>query len=177
MELYRLTGAATGLILSGGMTLLLARAGKGIINPAVFYMLIPSMVLFGILFDQRFVWKNLMKLSKRFKPSYMGSAAFWTLAWPLCKILSDTLASAYMARTVGSFVVPTYLTTWGPNGIIGYFLYQAMIGTGMGLVWFLAYVPVFIGISHIRDSMGMGDPRLERSLRDEMRDLVSRKRF
>ena len=168
MEFYRFTGAATGLILSGGMTIFFTTLGNGVINPAVFYMLIPSMVLCGILFDRRFVWKGLMKLSKKFKPSYMGSAAFWTMAWPFCKMLSDTLASAYMVKTVGYFAVPTYLTSWGGNGIVGYFLYQAMIGTGMGLVWFLAYVPVFSGISHLRVLLGVGDPTKELSLREEM---------
>ncbi len=175
MELYRFTGAITGLILSGGMALFFTIAGKGIINPLVFYMLIPPMLLSGILFDCKFVWKGLMRISEKFKPSYIGAAAFWTIAWPVCKMLSDILAGSYMGYTTGNYIMPSYMSSWGFNGIIGYFVYQAMVGTGMGLMWYMGYCPVFSVISHIKVRLGIADPEQEMSLREEMAEFGFRK--
>ena len=171
MDLYRLTGPTTALILSGGMALFFTIVGQGVINPVVFYMLIPAMLVFGFLFDCKFVWKGLMRITQQFKPSYIGSAAYWTIAWPLVKIISDTLAGAYIGYTTGTYIMPYYMSSWGMNGITGYFLYQVMVGTGMGLMWFMAYGPVFTGISHLRVRLGYGDPRHEMSLRQEMAEF------
>lgn len=175
MDLYRFTGAITGLILSGGIAFFFTTLGKGVLNPVVFYLLIPPMVLCGFLFDCRFTWKNLMKISEKFKPSYIGSAAFWTIAWPLCKMTSDISAGLYIGYTTGNYIMPAYLGSWGMNGIIGYFLYQAMVGTGMGLMWYMAYGPVFSAISHLKVRLGLGDPEHELSLRQEMAEFGFRK--
>ena len=171
MELYRFTGAITGLILSGGMAFFFTTLGNGIINPTVFYMLMPLMLLFGFLFDCKFVWKILMKITPKFKPSFIGSAAFWTVAWPLCKMGSDVLTGAYAGYTTGNYIMPAYMSSWGFNGIIGYFVYQAMVGTGMGLMWYMAYGPVFSVISHIRVWLGIGDLEEELSMREEMAEF------
>ena len=175
MELYRLTGAITGLILSSGMAFFFTTLGEGVINPLVFYMLIPAMLLFGFLFDCQFVWRGLMRITPKFKPSYVGSAAFWTIAWPLVKIISDSLAGAYMGYTTGNYIMPYYMSSWGMGGMIGYFLYQAMVGTGMGLMWYMAYGPVFTAISHIKVRLGYGDSEHELSLRQEMAEFGFRK--
>lgn len=175
MELYRFTGAITGLILSGGIAFFFTLNSRGIIDPTVFYMLIPAMLVFGFFFDCKFVWKGLMRVSPKFKPSFVGAGAFWTVAWPLCKMLSDVLAAAYLMNTTGQFVPPVYMNSWGFNGIIGYFLYQAMVGTGMGLMFYMAYRPIFVAISHLRVRLGMGDPEHEMSLREEMAEFGFRK--
>jgi len=175
MELYRFTGATTGLIISGGMAFFFTTLGGGLISPVVFYMLIPPMLLCGFLFDCKFVWKGLMRISEKFRPSYVGSAAFWTVAWPLCKMAGDILAAVYSGYTTGNYLMPSYLSSWGMNGIIGYFLYQAMVGTGMGLMWYMSYGPVFIAISHLKVRLGLGDPDRELSLRQEMAEFGFRK--
>jgi len=175
MELYRFTGATTGLIISGGMAFFFTTLGGGLISPVVFYMLIPPMLLCGFLFDCKFVWKGLMRISEKFRPSYVGSAAFWTVAWPLCKMAGDILAAVYSGYTTGNYLMPSYLSSWGMNGIIGYFLYQAMVGTGMGLMWYMSYGPVFTAISHLKVRLGLGDPDHELSLRQEMAEFGFRK--
>ncbi len=180
MELYRFTGALTGLVLSGGISLFFFLCSRTVTGPSpidgtVFYMLIPSMLLFGLLFDLKFIWKNLMRLSKWFKPSYIGSAAFWTVAWPLCKMLSDILVGVFWMYTKGQFVLPPYMETWGFTGIIGYFIYQAFVGTGMGLMFYMVYGPVFTVISKLRVRLGLADPEIELSLRQEMAEFGFRK--
>lgn len=175
MELYRFTGAVTGLLISGGIAFFFTVCGKGMIDGTVFYMMIPPMVLFGSLFDFQFVWRGLMRISEKFKPSFVGAAAFWTVAWPLCKMITDLLTGLYFMHTTGEFLVPSYWNTWGINGIIGYFLYQAMVGSGMGLMFYMAYRPIFVVISHIRVRLGMGDQEHEMSLREEMAEFGFRK--
>jgi len=175
MGIYRLTGPTTGLILSGGMAFFFTFLGSGAINPTVFYMLIPVLVIFGMLFDCKFVWRGLKRISKSFRPSYIGSAAFWTLAWPLCKMGSDILTGLYIGFATGNYLMPAYLSSWGVRGIIGYFFYQAMVGTGMGLMWYMAYGPVFTFLSVIRVRLGYGDPDNEFSLRQEMAEFGFRK--
>lgn len=176
MHLYRLTGLTTAFLLSGGIAFFYTSAGEGNLNPMVFYMLIPAMMVFGFLFDCKFVWRGLMRITPRFEPSFVGSAAYWTIAWPFCKIITDSLAGVHMGVTTGNYIMPYYLGSFGMEGITGYFLYQAMVGTGMGLMWFMAYRPVFVGISHLRERLGfVGDHEHEMSMRQEMAEFGFRK--
>lgn len=176
MDLYRLTGPITALILSGGMAFFYSQAGGSLINPTVFYMLIPSMLLFGFLFECKFVWKGLMRITPKLKPSFVGSGAFWTIAWPFCKIMSDSLAGAYIGAKTGNYIMPYYMNSFGMEGMTGYFLYQAMVGTGIGIMWFMAYRPVFVGVSYVREKLGYAsDIEHELSMREEMAEFGFRK--
>ena len=45
----------------------------------------------------------------------------------------------------------------------------------MGLMFYMAYRPIFVAISHLRVRLGMGDPEHEMSLREEMAEFGFRK--
>ena len=116
-----------------------------------------------------------MRLSVRFRPSHIGSGVFWLAAWPLCKLLSDALAGVYFFYAKGQFLMPSYLKSWGLDGVFGFFFFQAIVGSGMGLVYYMIYGPVFSAISRVRVWLGMGDSDFELSLKQEMAEFGFRK--
>jgi len=180
VELYRLTGALTGLLLSGGISLCLFIAsrtqGKMPFDVAIFYMLVPSMVLFGLLFDVKAVWRNLMKISKACTPSYIGSGIFWMIMWPFCKLLSDFLYLLFSLMKYGEAIYPSYFTSLGFDGLIGFFIYQAVVGSGMGIIFYFAYGPVFAFVTSVRKSLGIkGDSEHELTLKEELAEFGFRK--
>lgn len=178
MELYRFTGALTGLLISGGISLFFIVCGSKSNVPAgamMIYMLVPAMVLFGFLFDVQIIWRKLSRISKLFRPSFIGSGAFWTLAWPFCWLLADTLARVGIYFREGQFLMPEYLASYGLGGIFGFLLFQAMVGSGMGLMFFMAYRPVFGVVSELRVKIGMADPNYELTIDEEFGEFGFRK--
>lgn len=178
MELYRFTGALTSLLISGGISLFFFICGRASSIPAgstFIYMLIPAMILFGFLFDVQIIWKKLAKLSKLFRPSFIGSGAFWTVAWPFCWLIADMLARVGIYFRDGSFLMPEYLSSFGFSGIFGFFLFQAAIGSAMGIMYFLAYRPVFEFVSVIRTKTGMADSDYEMTIEEELGEFGFRK--
>lgn len=178
MELYRFTGALTGLLISGGISGFFIACGSHSNIPAgdmMIYMLVPAMVLFGFLFDVQLIWKTLARISKKFRPSFIGAAAFWTIAWPFCWMLADTLARIGIYVKSGEFLVPEYLSSFGFGGVIGFLLFQSAVGSGMGLMFFMAYRPVFEFVSAIRVKIGMADPNYELTIDEELGEFGFRK--
>lgn len=180
IEPYRFTGALTGLEISGGISLFFFICSTFSSQPGTFsgtmlYMLIPSMVLFGYIFDNQAIWRRLQRISKMFRPSFIGSAAFWTVAWPLCWLTADVLASAVLALNGGEFFVPKYLTSLGINGFFGFFLFQAMVGSGMGFMFFLAYRPMFVLVSTLRLRFGYADEEWELTADQEFAEFGFRR--
>lgn len=179
MELYRLTGGLTALLLSGGLSLCLFIAtkvkGSMPFDVAVFYMVVPSMVLFGLLFDVQAVWRRLMKISRVFKPSYIGSGMYWLIAWPFCKLLSDCLYGLYSLLKYGEAIFPSYFASFGFDGLIGFFIYQAIVGSGMGIIFFFAYGPVFAFITWVRKLLGMEISPHELAVKEELAEFGFRK--
>lgn len=178
MELYRFTGALTGLLISGGISgfFFICGSQSKIPTGSMFiYMLVPAMVLFGFLFDVQVIWKTLARISKKFRPSFIGSSAFWTLVWPFCWLCTDILARGVIYFRNGDFLMPEYLTSFGFNGILGFFLLQAGVGTGMGLMFFLAYRPVFEAISVLRIKLGMAEADYEMTIDEELGEFGFRK--
>jgi len=178
MELYRFTGAFSGLLYAGGISLFYWALGNQSSVPTggtFIYMLVPAMVLFGFLFDIKFFWRMLSRISKMFRPSFIGSAVFWTFAWPFCWLLADTLARCAIYLKGGSLILPPYLSSFGFSGIIGFFLMQAMVGSGMGLMFFMVYRPVFCFISNLRVKVGVAEPDCELTLEEELGEFGFRK--
>jgi hypothetical protein len=178
MELYRFTGALTSLVISGGISLFFFVCNMSSGSSAhgfLLYMLVPAMVLFGFLFDVQFIWKKLSRISKLFRPSFIGSAAFWTIAWPFCWMLADLFARAGIYFRDGQFIIPEYLTSLGLGGIFGFLLFQAAVGSGMGLIYFMAYRPVFGFVSVLRVKAGMADREYEMSIEEELGEFGFRK--
>jgi len=178
MELYRFTGALTGLLISGGISLFFFICGSSsnVANGETFlYMLVPAMVFIGSFFDVKIIWRTMSRVSRRFRPSYVGSAVFWTFAWPICWLLADIFARCGIYLRGGSFIAPPYLSSFGLDGIIGFFLMQAMVGSGMGLMFFMAYRPIFDFITTLRIKIGMGDPEYELTLEEELGEFGFRK--
>lgn len=178
MELYRFTGALTSLLISGGISLFFFICGRASSVPeggTFIYMLIPAMVLFGFFFDVQIIWKKLARISKLFRPSFIGSGAFWTFAWPFCWLMADMLARTAIYFRDGQFLLPEYLSSFGLSGIFGFFLFQAAIGSAMGIIYFLAYRPVFEFVSAIRVKVGMADPNYELTMDEELGEFGFRK--
>jgi hypothetical protein len=176
MELYRLTGALTGFVLSGGISLyffLITRSSKiAAVDVSIFYLLIPPMVLFGFLFDTKAIWKKLMKISKLCTPSYIGSGIFWTFVWPFCKLSNDLLYCCMQGLKSGAFILPPYFSSLGINGILGFFLYQAMVGSGMGIMFFMAYTPVFTVLTKLKKRLGHDNVEIyELTLKEEFAEF------
>ena len=178
MELYRFTGALTSLVISGGISLFfffLGNQSQVSIKGTFIYMLVPAMVLFGSFFDVQTIWKKLSKISKKFRPSYIGSAVFWTLAWPPCWMLADILATIAIYFRDGQFIMPEYLMSFGFGGIIGFLIYQACVGSALGMMFFMAYRPVFGFISFLRVKFGLAESDYELSIEDELSEFGFRK--
>jgi len=178
MELYRFTGALTGLLISGGISGFFIACGSNSNIPAgdtFIYMLVPAMVLTGFLFDVQPIWRLLSRMSRRFRPSFIGSSVFWTFVWPVCWLLADTFARLAIYFRDGRFIIPEYLTSFGFDGVLGFIILQAAVGTGMGLMYFLAYRPVFEFISIIRVKVGMADREYELSIEEELGEFGFRK--
>jgi hypothetical protein len=178
MELYRFTGALTSLLISGGISLFFIACGTQSSIPAgdmLIYMLVPAMVLFGFLFDVQVIWRKLSRISKMFRPSFIGSGAFWTIAWPFCWMLADTLARVAVYLKEGTVLIPEYLSSFGLGGVLGFLLFQACVGSGMGLIFFMAYRPMFEIVSVVRVKVGMADPNYELTIDEEFGEFGFRK--
>jgi len=179
MELYRLTGGLTALLLTGGLSLCLFAASRVnetmAVDLAVFYMIIPSMVLFGLLFDVQAIWRRMMKISRSFRPSYIGSGIYWLIAWPLCKLMSDGFYGLYSLLKYGEAILPSYFASLGFDGLIGFFIYQAIVGSGMGIIFFFAYGPVFAFLTWVRKLLGKELSPHELELKEELAEFGFRK--
>ena len=180
MELYRFTGALTGLLFSGGIALFFFICGRssglaGSYDGTIFYTLVPPFVLFGFIFDSQAIWKRISRFSQMLRPSYIGSGMFWMVAWPFCKLIGDLLVSTVGMFQGEGFVVPYYLQSLGFTGILGFFFFQAIVGTGMGLMFFMIYRPIFEVVSVLRVRFGLADPDYELNFSDEMSEFGFRK--
>ena len=179
IEPYRFTGALTGLEISGGISLFFflssLSTAPGKFGGTFLYMLIPSMVLFGFLFDTQIIWKRMQRISKMLRPSFAGSAAFWTVVWPFCWMLADILASFAVAVQGDGFLLPPYLTSIGLNGILGFLAFPAMVRTGMGLMFYMAYRPMFVLVSALRLRLGYADEEWELTAGQEFAEFGFRK--
>jgi len=181
MEIYRLTGAISGLILSGGISLFFFfintfSSSSGAVDIMIIYLLIPPMVLWGFIFDTRAIWRRLAKISQWLRPSYPGAGFFWAAAWPVCKIMNDLLYSFYVMFKTGQFALPSYFHSLiGLDGLLGLLIYQAIVGTGMGFMFFMVYRSVFSFISVIRQRLGVGASDYELTIEEEFAEFGFRK--
>jgi hypothetical protein len=154
MKLCRYTGLVMGLLAGVFVSSLMARSlaamfGNAFDNyaPLLFILVIP-LALLGYGFDSLWVRR---RLARYVPPQYAGwgnSVAYWMAVTPAIKVSNDLLLAGYFAYFKGEeFVVPYYLTTWGFDGIIGYLIYQIMVGMFIGVGFYMGYQRIFQGLT------------------------------
>ncbi|MGE5575788.1 MAG: hypothetical protein ACM3TT_01165 [Syntrophothermus sp.] len=147
-RLYRFTGALTGL-LAGALVALFFMATAtmafgNIVAPwrPLFFIMAAPMVLLGYVFDSLPVRRRLAQIAT---PGYITSSIYWFLAFPFVKLTNDLLLAFYFPLFTGArFIWPPYLTRLGFDGIIGFFVYQALIGIAFGAGFYMVYEKVFL---------------------------------
>ncbi|NLO89842.1 MAG: hypothetical protein GX088_05910, partial [Clostridia bacterium] len=63
----------------------------------------------------------------------------------------------------------------GFDGLIGFFIYQAIVGSGMGIIFFFAYGPVFAFLTWVRKLLGKELTPYELELKEELAEFGFRK--